>query len=184
MGDQGMDVLRELGFTQAEIAELWEKAFTALDGLWFIGVEKELGFEAALRIDIEVWKGFGLSLIRRMKKMGKPLRPSHEEVLKMLKTLFFLGHLPVGVEEEAQGSYLFRVTTCPWWENMKRAGREGLVPCHVVDQEIFKVWLPALDEGLAFQFLSSRPQGDNLCQWRISFGNHPSPLQIPERNRG
>ncbi|MBI5167641.1 MAG: hypothetical protein HY998_07885 [candidate division NC10 bacterium] len=170
-----MDVLRELGFTQAEIAELWEKTFTALDGLWFLGVEKELGFEAALRIDIEVWKGFGLALIRRMKKLGKPSRPSHEEALKMLKALFLLGHLPVEVEEESQSSYLFRVTTCPWWENLKRAGRERLVPCHVVDQEIFKVWLPALDEGLTFQFLASRPQGDTLCQWRIGFGNYPGP---------
>lgn len=64
-----MKILREkLGLTQDELDELLEKAFTAVDGLRFLGVEEALGFG---------------------------------------------------------------------WENLKRAGREKLVPCHLVDQEMF-----------------------------------------------
>ena len=68
-GGEGVKIFREkLGPSQDELDELLEKAFTAVDGLWFLGVGEAVGFG---------------------------------------------------------------------WENLKRAGREKLVPCHRVDQEMF-----------------------------------------------
>lgn len=40
-GGEGVKILREkLGLTQDELDELLERAFTAVDGLWFLGVEE------------------------------------------------------------------------------------------------------------------------------------------------
>lgn len=95
-----MKIFREkLGLTQDELDELLEKAFTAIDGLWFLGLEEAVGF--------------------------------------------------------------------PWWENLKRAGREKLVPCHRVDQEMFTAALRAVDPGLRLEWITSRPEGAQTCQWRI-----------------
>ena len=40
-GGEGVKIFREkLGPSQDELDELLEKAFTAVDGLWFLGVEE------------------------------------------------------------------------------------------------------------------------------------------------
>ena len=41
-----MKILRgKLGLTQGEVDEMLEKAFTALGGLWFLGLEETVGFD-------------------------------------------------------------------------------------------------------------------------------------------
>jgi hypothetical protein len=42
---------------EKQISELWHRSYTAVDGLWFMKVEERYGFEAALDLDDEVWKG-------------------------------------------------------------------------------------------------------------------------------
>jgi hypothetical protein len=170
LGEKNMEELQaKLGLTQEEFYHLLEKAFTALDGLWFLGVEEEFGFDGALKVDIEVWRRFGQVLIRRMKKMWNHQQLSREQILRYLDILYVFGHLKVDKVIVEGNSYTYIVEQCPWWDNLKRAGREKLIPCHVVDIEMFRAWLEVLDPEARVEFQASLPQGQDKCVWRITF---------------
>jgi hypothetical protein len=161
-------IFREkLGLTQDELDELLEKAFTAIDGHWFMGLEEAVGFEQAMEVDIKVWARFSETIARRLKKMWGIERPTREQALRILDIIYALGHLQVETTQEAAGRYLADTPSCPWWENLKRAGREKLVPCHHVDQEMFGAALRAVDPGLRLEWIESRPEGSATCRWRI-----------------
>ncbi len=167
-GGEAVKILREkLGLTPDELDELLEKAFTALDGLWFLGIEEAAGFEKAMEIDIKVWARLAETIARRLKKMWRIDTPTHEQALRMLDIIYALGHLQVETAPEAPGRYLADTPSCPWWENLKRAGREKLVPCHRVDQEMFAAALRAVDPTLRLEWITSRPEGAATCRWRI-----------------
>ncbi|HEY7677253.1 MAG TPA: DUF6125 family protein [Candidatus Methylomirabilis sp.] len=163
-----MRILREkLGLTQDELDDLLEKAFTAVDGLWFLGVEEAAGFETAMAIDIRVWARFAETVARRLKKMWGIENPTREQALRIVDIIYALGHLEVETRQEAPGRYLAEAPSCPWWENLRRAGREKIVRCHEVDQEMFAAALRAVDPGLRLEWIASRPQGATTCRWRI-----------------
>jgi len=44
------------GLTQKEIIEYLYQCYVKVDGLWFVKVEEQFGFDKALEIDTEVWK--------------------------------------------------------------------------------------------------------------------------------
>jgi len=52
----------------AKKVELIRSALTAIDGLWFLEVEKKHGFDDAFKVDIDVWKRYGGIMINRIKK--------------------------------------------------------------------------------------------------------------------
>ncbi|MBN2160159.1 MAG: hypothetical protein JW807_12245, partial [Spirochaetes bacterium] len=54
---------------QDELLKLVKSAITAIDGLWFLELEKEAGFDRAFEIDLAVWKKYGPVMIKRITKM-------------------------------------------------------------------------------------------------------------------
>lgn len=161
----------KLGLNKDEFYQLLEKAFTALDGLWFLGVEEDFGFDVALKVDLYVWRRFGQVLIRRMKKMWNKETLSRKEMLHFLDILYVFGHLKIDRVIEKGNSYTYIVDQCPWWDNLKRSGRDKLIPCHIVDIEMFKAWLEMLDPQAQVEFQASLPEGQDKCQWKITFKN-------------
>lgn len=157
--------------TPRQLEELRLGALTAIDGLWFLEVESAYGFEAALELDLEVWKKYGLVVLKRMARMlgldltsGPP--PDLETVNFLMENICRID----GTEcrgEVRGGEVLFRVTRCSWWENLKRAGRERVVPCEDIDNTIFRHWLEAVDPSLDFEITASLPRGDSFCEWVI-----------------
>ncbi len=154
-----------------ELEELRLGALTAIDGLWFMEVEKRYGFEAALDLDLEVWKSYGRVLLKRLARTkGIPLgekRPADLATVNfLLETLCRVD----GTEcegEVSETAIVFRVRRCSWWDNLTRSGRERHVPCEFVDNTIFRDWLQAVDPGLGFEITRSLPRGDDHCEWTI-----------------
>ena len=54
--------------TDADKLFYYERNFVTLDGLWMIEVEKEIGMEKALKIDVDVWIRLLRTIIRRIKR--------------------------------------------------------------------------------------------------------------------
>jgi hypothetical protein len=54
---------------QGEDLVKWlREAYFAVDGLWFLTLEERLGLEAALEVDVEVWRRFAKVMARRVVK--------------------------------------------------------------------------------------------------------------------
>lgn len=157
--------------TPRQLEELRLGALTAIDGLWFMAVEKKFGYDAALELDLEVWKDYGLVLLKRLSRMlGLPLDPADPPGLE---TVNFLLETVCQVDgtvcegEVGDGAITFRVHRCSWWDNLSRSGREEHVPCEFVDNTIFRHWLEAVDPSLDFEITHSLPRGDDHCEWVI-----------------
>jgi len=147
-------------------------ALTAIDGLWFLALEKQLGFEKTLEMDLEVWKNYGAILLKRVARMNHvALDPQKDMPLE--EVLFYLGTLSRvdGTEYSGRitdgGELEFRIDRCPWYENLKSMGREKLIPCEMIDNTIFGHWLGVLDGSLSMEFTRSRPRGDDHCAWTV-----------------
>lgn len=160
--------------TPQDLQELRKGALTAIDGLWFMAVERKYGFDAALEADLEVWRQYGRVMLKRLARLlGLTLDPSEppdlETVNMLMETLCHVdGTQCAG--EVSDGQILFRVHRCSWWDNLNRAGREDHVPCEFVDNTIFRDWLLALDPEMSFEITRSLPRGDDHCEWVIRRG--------------
>lgn len=154
------------------IDELRRGAMTAIDGLWFMTAEKKLGFDRALELDIEVWRQYGLIMLKRAAKLldipleeGNP--PDLETVNELLEALCAIDGTECSSEVTSRDTAVFTVRSCAWWENLKKAGREDAVPCDLVDNATFETWLEAVDPSLEMAINRSFPQGDDCCRWMI-----------------
>jgi hypothetical protein len=161
-----------LDLTQEQMDELRLGALTAIDGLWFMAVEKALGFETALELDLEVWKQYGLVVIKRLARMlDLPVDPSDPPDLAtvnfIMEKICHIDGTSCKGELLSPTEVLFRVYRCSWWENLRRSGRENVVPCEFVDNTIFRHWLQKIDPSIEFEIIRSLPRGDDHCEWII-----------------
>ncbi len=166
MSDGGEKMELEPG----QLDQLRTGALTAIDGLWFMAVEKKLGFEQALELDLEVWNGYGLIMLKRLLRMlniklDEEEPPDLATVSFLLETLCRVDGTECSWEIIGENTSLFRVHRCSWWDNLCRAGRENLVPCEMIDNTIFANWLKAVDPSIALEITSSFPRGDQFCTW-------------------
>lgn len=156
---------------EEELERLRLGAITAIDGLWFLAVERKLGFDEAFEIDLEVWTAYGLVQLKRLLRMrGMDLEPGAHDlgtVNSLIEAMCEVDGTECAWELESEDVSEFTVTRCPWWENLKRSGRSEKVNCEVVDNTIFKRWLEALDPAIEMEIALSRPRGDDKCSWTL-----------------
>jgi len=118
-------------FSSKDIKEYFYRNFTSVDGLWFVKIEEQYGFEKALEMDKEVWKVLPKIQARFIKSrlLAKSLPVSGNEP----ETLFIEA---VRIKMKLD-NYKFRlsgkpgmikaaVTHCPWHEIMVRSNRQSL----------------------------------------------------------
>jgi Family of unknown function (DUF6125) len=160
-----------LDLTPKEMEELRLGAITAIDGLWFLAAERKLGFERAFELDLDVWREYGLVMLKRLSRIWDLDLAAHtplelETANLLMETICHIdGTKAFGKVRD--GEIIFRVETCSWWENLLHAGREKTVPCEDVDNDIFAHWLKAMDADFVFEITHSRPRGNDYCEWRI-----------------
>jgi hypothetical protein len=156
--------------SEAQLNDLRLRALTAIDGLWFLAVEKKLGFEVALELDLDVWKNYGLIILKRLTRMlGLEIEPGNppelETVNFLLQTLCRIDGTVCSGEVRDESTAVFHVHRCSWWENLRRAGREKIIPCEMIDNAIFRHWLDAVDPTIEMEIVHSLPRGDDRCTW-------------------
>lgn len=152
-----------LKLTDAQKATYFQRSYTTVDGLWFVKLEELSGFENALDIDTEVWKVMPKIQARFMKSVLG--RDTGIEALRECLT----ARLDIeGFEIETQpisGEKGFEIIIhrCPWFELMKKSGREqlaGKVGARICPTE-YGVWASEFGKAITF----SMPE--QLC------ANHP-----------
>jgi len=161
-----------LNITRQQMEELRLHALTAIDGLWFMAVEKKFSFEAALELDLEVWKIYGLVIQKRLARMLditiNPDDPPDASTINLLmETICHIDGTACKGEVLSDDEITFRVYRCSWWDNLCSSGRESHVPCEEIDNTIFRHWLVAIDPGISLEITHSLPRGDDHCAWII-----------------
>ncbi len=108
-----------------QIIEYFQRCYKAVDGLWFMKVEEQYGFDRALDVDNEVWKVMPKIQARIIKSMLK-LSDGLDALFIGLKTKLELDGFKFKAEKTENG---FRITIndCPWHNFMIKSGRETLL---------------------------------------------------------
>ncbi len=153
--------------TPAQLAELRRQAFLAVDGVWFLEVEQRLGFDQALAVDIAVWERFGPVMVRRIRKMLGLDGADAATVEAILHAFWQIEGSQVRRVSASDEKLVYEVERCAWWEHLKRAGRETVVPCDRVTMATYIPLLTAIDPAWEFAMSHALPRGDPCCRWVI-----------------
>lgn len=148
-----------------DIAQYFQRSYTAVDGLWFMKVEERRGFDEALEIDCEVWKVLPKIQARTLKAAT---RLEHG-----LEALFHCFTMKLTIEGYVftsawEGDYSFKImiSECPWYDMMRRSGREEFaakVGACICKTE-YAVWADEFDHESSFEISSMICGGDDYCQ--------------------
>jgi len=112
--------------TEQQKTEYFYRGFAAVDGLWFMKVEEQFGFDKALEIDNEVWKVLPKIQARKMKDLKKvgngldALRGCFSERMRLEGMAFKIE------KNEKDKTFRLIIDNCSWHEVMKKSGRQHL----------------------------------------------------------
>ncbi len=133
--------------------EYFKKSYFALDGLWFLMIEEETSFEYALELDKKVWKVLARIQAKSAIKLGK-------EFFESLRLKWDAEGYKYRFEK-----YKVVIEKCPWWEIMKRSGRENLAGRvgGVICPIIYNEWAKEYNAPYTITFETCICQGDKTC---------------------
>ncbi len=178
MADQG-STLRAMTVAQAldamsrdellGLLNVYTRLMLTVDGLWFLGVERALGHDAAVRMDEEVWRDFGRNAGQRLRKLlGAPVDP--REFLRMAG---LLGPMVICMGARAEiddGGCTVTVTECHPQIARERKGM-GAFACKPVGTAYFEGLTAGLDPGLRVTTVFCPPdrrEHGAWCRWRLT----------------
>lgn len=134
-------------------AEFFRRSYTVVDGLWFVKVEEELGFDAALEIDNEVWKVLPKIQARMLKAMTGADRglAALEECLTT--KLRWEGHVLEAALSDDERELDIMIGECPWYDAMVKSGREQLAERvgRVICNSEFGTWAAEFGDDIRFE---------------------------------
>ncbi len=160
--------MKKLAELDENFIRLIRSALTAIDGLWFLEVEKKYGFEEAFELDLNVWKRYGPIIVKRIKKALGISDNTLDSFLKVMELVCAIDGTKFKIKEKSLNQALLQIVYCPWWENLKRSNRESLVRCDVVDKTIFPEWAKSFNPKLEFKLIRGLPEGHDICEWQIN----------------
>jgi len=145
----------------------------AVDGLWFMAVEKATGYDKALEMDVDVWVGYAKVVVKRIRRDFR----IHGTGLEALKEI--ISHDPMWwsmgefkILEDSPGRLVFEVRDCPSLMAMEKMGREKLT-CEPVEGAYLQALAAAVDPGIKVQALKLPPRkspDEICCRWAFLAG--------------
>jgi Family of unknown function (DUF6125)/L-2-amino-thiazoline-4-carboxylic acid hydrolase len=110
--------------TDKQKMEYFYRSYVAADGLWFMKIEENYGFEAALEMDEAVWKvlpKIQSRIIKSMMNLDKGLDGLEQAVAARLDLEGFGFEL-----ERDKSSIVVIIRKCPWHDLILKSGRENI----------------------------------------------------------
>ena len=149
-------------------AEYFKRVFESIDGLWFMKLEEEEGFDRALEIDTRVWGVVPKIQARALRSLLGMEGGGLEALREALETKFELEDY--SAELELGGAALtVKVKKCPWHNLMLKSGREhlaGRVGEAICGAE-YPVWMKEFGVEGSFEMGTLLCAGADCCAMRF-----------------
>lgn len=148
-----------------QIRNIWR-----VDGLYFLGIEKEFGTSAASKIDAECWKAMGTLEARQLKEILRTKEWSVPKVMEALGlTSWALDQRDKKVQVQKDQA-LFRVVACTTQLTRIRKGLTEF-PCRPVREGYLKAFVQELNPSVTVTCNICPPgaHSENAwCEWKFS----------------
>ena len=150
------------------LIEAYSKLYIALDGLWFLSVEEECGYDVATKLDVKVWESLAPREAKRISNVRKVTEGGIEAVIEAfkLRPTFLTKEYEV-IREENRA--IVRVTKCRSLDAMERDKRE-VSSCIRVLESVYPKFASSIDSRVKLRVLKAPPRksaGDICCEWEI-----------------
>lgn len=107
------------------LSEYFKRCFLAVDGLWFMMLEKTDSFDKALEVDSMVWKILPKIQARKIKELFGVETSTREDLINALKFKMDAEDFVSKLSKEGPDINVI-VNRCPWLVLLKKANREHL----------------------------------------------------------
>ncbi|MBM3211789.1 hypothetical protein FJZ33_06205 [Candidatus Poribacteria bacterium] len=147
------------------LIEYLRRSYFAVDGLWFMMLEKEFSFDEALDIDERVWKILPKIQARKVKELLGISGIGLFDFLKAMKVKLEAEEYEYEVLKEEEGHLQIAINNCPWHNILVKAKREYLAQriSDVICLLELQVWLKEFGDNLAFNMECRKCCGDDIC---------------------
>ena len=153
-----------------KLVELCSRGTYTLDGLWFTLVEEKYGLNAALEIDIEVWRKLCLAQARRVLeyltvKESSPVR----QLIRVIELDPMLNIFKPEAIELTDEHAVLRFTDCPPQKARLRDGR-GEFPCKPVALAFLNSYIEVINPRIRLSCIACPPDThppEYWCQWQF-----------------
>lgn len=139
----------------------------AIDGLWFLTVEKEFCNNEAIRLDKKVWKKYVHVLVKRMRNLMGITPEGIKEIRKIIEIDPLFSTIDYEISEPSNNTVLLAINRCPVLEAMEKAGREKYV-CESTTGLYFRNLAKEIDPKIIVYALKLPPRKyleDMCCKW-------------------
>jgi len=152
-----------------KMVELLRRSFFAVDGLWFVNLEKRSSFETALKLDQAVWKSMAKIQARKCLELT-----GSEKDLRGLGDCLDLKFRSEGWEYDmshARDALEVQVKSCPWLRILERSGRGEMEPviANAICKLEYTTWAEEFGGGIHF----SHSAGSSLGTCSLTFRRDP-----------
>jgi hypothetical protein len=163
--------------------EYLHNSYAKVDGLWFLKIEEQFGFEKALELDLEVWKILPKIQARYLKSVPeiKEIPDSMNMFLECLKIKMKLDNFVIRTSVsnksiknkindskkladhspvlEENNIITVIVNNCPWHNLMIKSGRENLSQNigNTICRSEYSIFASEFDKNIKFEL------GDRIC---------------------
>ncbi|MCK4468344.1 MAG: L-2-amino-thiazoline-4-carboxylic acid hydrolase [Desulfobacterales bacterium] len=148
------------------LSEYFKKCYIAVDGLWFMMLEKTDSFEKALEIDGRVWEILPKIQARKIKELLKLETATEKDLISALK---FKLEAEDFVSELLRKDSQINITIkkCPWLALLKKSNREHLAEriSDVICSVEYGVFAGEFMEDMDFKVISRQCSGDKVCSF-------------------
>lgn len=158
-----------LKLTSEQKKNFYERSYKAVDGLWFMKTEEVLGFAKTLDIDTEVWKVMPKIQARQLKPLVKTKDKIKAFIEAFSAKLSLDGFDIKPVKLTDNGEITVQSKNCPWFDLLKKSGREhlaDLIGSRICSTE-YGVWAEEFETGLSVEFKERICGGGSCCEMRF-----------------
>lgn len=161
-----MPVEKLLDYLFLQVRNLWR-----VDGLYFLGIEKKFGTEAAAEIDAGVWEvmaGIEAKSLQKMFKVGE--NPDLTKIMELLQKSSWALDQPFKTTEIGNKRAVLSVDRCRTQETRSSKGLSEF-PCKKVRFGYLKNFAKTLNPKVKVKCLACPPDKhpkDSWCKWEFT----------------
>ncbi|TFG02630.1 MAG: hypothetical protein EU540_01205 [Promethearchaeota archaeon] len=143
----------------------------AIDGTWFLAVERELGIDKAIHFDKESWKVFTVIEAKRIMQRFKI--PENGGIPALMKALRFRVYANINTQEIVEVSEkrcVFRMNDCRVQSARKRKNLPDF-PCKTVGIPEYSLFAKTIDKRIETKCICCPPDEhpkDYYCAWEFT----------------
>ncbi len=148
----------------------FERNFVTLDGLWMLEIEKEIGWDRALKIDVVVWTKLLKIIIRRIKNYLKIKTDTLQDLIEIITFRWSIEGWKYQIDNISNSEVIINITECPYRSSMDRnPERQNRIPliCKNMCEPFYKSAFKDFNPKIKLERKKSMGNGDNICEFHF-----------------